>query len=207
MVSFSGFIKNRELLDKFSKYSKITGIIFIILGVVGMLFPTLMSVATALFYGWLLIFSGFMIGFHTFQTDKKDWLGWLKAVIFFIVGAFIVINPIPGVQALGIILAVYFFMDAFASTALAFQVKPQSGWWLILINGFLSIFLGVFTLVNWPFSSFFIVGFFVGVSLFFDGVILLSMGKVASDIEKDITNTDTESNSSKEDSNQTSTAS
>ncbi len=54
-----------------------------------------------------------------------------------------------------------------------------------MLNGFLSIFLGVSTLINWPFSSFFIVGFFVGVSLFFDGVILLSMGKVANNIKKD----------------------
>jgi uncharacterized membrane protein HdeD (DUF308 family) len=187
MVSFSGFTANREFLDKFSKYSKITGVIFILIGIAGMLFPSIMSVATALFYGWLLIFSGFMIGFHTFQTNKKDWLGWLKAFIFFIVGAFIVINPIPGVQALGIILAIYFFMDAFASMVLTFEIKPEKWWWLILLNGFLSIFLGVYTLVYWPISSFFIVGFFVGVSLFFDGVVLLTMGKVAKDIEKDVT--------------------
>jgi len=187
MVSFISFVRNKALLDRFSKYSKITGAIFLLLGIAGMLFPTIMSVATAIFYGWLLIFSGFMIGFHTYQTNKKDWLGWLKAVIFFIIGAFIVIYPLPGVTALGIILAIYFFMDAFASFALSFQVRPKKWWWLILLNGLLSVFLGVFILVYWPFSSFFVVGFFVGVSLFFDGLVLLTMGRVADNLEKDLT--------------------
>ena len=186
MVSFSLFSTNKELLKKFSRYSKIAGIIFIILGICGVLFPGIMSLATAIFYGWLLLFSSFVMAFHTYNTDKKDWLGWLKVVILFMVGILIAVNPLPGVAALGVLFAIYFFMDAFASIALSFSVKPAKNWWIILLNGFLSLFLGFYLLMGWPFSSLYFVGLFVGISLFFDGVVLLFMGKRADDMEKDL---------------------
>jgi len=186
MVSFSIFSNDKELLQKFSKYSKVTGIVFILLGLGGIFYPQIMSLVTAVFYGWLLLFSSFMIAFHTWQTNKSDWLGWLKAVLLFVVGALMAVNPLPGVAALGILLAMYFFMDAFASVALAFRVKPQNNWWLILLNGILSLALGGYLLAGWPFSSLYLVGLFIGLSLFFDGVILLSMGKTANNIEKEL---------------------
>jgi uncharacterized membrane protein HdeD (DUF308 family) len=83
------------------------------------------------------------------------------------------------VAALGVIFAIYFFMDGFASVALAFNIKPDSRWWIVLLNGILSIALGGYLLVGWPLSSLYLVGLFVGVSLFFDGVVLLSMSKSA----------------------------
>jgi len=186
MVSFKIFSNNKELLQKFSKYSKIIGIIFLIIGLVGIFYPVVISLATAIFYGWLLLFSSIMMAFHTYQTDKKDWLGWLKVVILFIIGVLVVINPLPGVAAIGMLLVIYFFMDAFASVALAFGVKPEKNWWLIFLNGFLSLFLGIYLLMGWPLSSLYLVGIFVGVSLFFDGIVLLTMGKVANNIEKEL---------------------
>jgi len=174
----------KDLLKKFSKYSKIAGTIFIILGLSGIIFPVLMSLATAIFFGWLLIFSSLLTAYHTYNTNKKDWLGWLKAFIFLITGLLLAINPVPGVAALGIILAIYFLFDAFASVALAFEIKPQKGWWLVLINGILSLILAVIILVGWPFSSLFLVGLLVGISLFFDGIVLLTLGSYADKLEK-----------------------
>jgi uncharacterized membrane protein HdeD (DUF308 family) len=182
MVDFTLYSNNKEFLEKFKKYSTIIGIVFILLGIAGIVYPTIMSVVTAIFYGWLLLFSSIMISVHTWSTNRGDWLGWLKALLLFLVGALIVVNPLPGVAALGILLTIYFFMDAFTSVALAFNVKPENRWWLILLNGILSLFLGIYLLIGWPFSSLFLVGLFVGISLFFDGVILLSMSKSAKDI-------------------------
>ncbi len=70
-------LKNMEFdfLQKFSKNSKIVGIIFILLGLVGIFFPIFMSVTSAIFFGWILLFSGFTAGYLTFNTNKSDWLG------------------------------------------------------------------------------------------------------------------------------------
>jgi len=39
--------------------------------------------------------------------------------------------------------------------------------------------------VGWPFSSFVLVGLLVGISLFFDGIVLLSLGSYADKIVKE----------------------
>ena len=191
MVGFQNFIQDKEFLEKFSKYSKITGVIFLLLGLVGIFYPVIMSLTAAYFVAWLFLLSGFMIGFHTYNTDKKDWLGWLKSFIYIVTGVMVAIYPVPGVAALGIILAIYFFMDGFASFALSGQMKGQNRyWWFILLNGIFSIILGIIFLINWPFSSLVLVGLFVGISLFFDGIVLLTMGSAVKDITKNDSSND-----------------
>ena len=185
MVGYQNFLGDKEFLEKFQKYSKITGVIFLLLGLVGIFYPVIMSLTAAYFVAWLFIFSGLTIGYHTYKTDPKDWLGWLKAFIYLLTGILVAIFPVPGVAALGIILAVYFFMDGFASFALAGQMKGQKYNWLIILNGILSIVLGVIFLVYWPFGSLVLVGLFVGISMFFDGVVLLSMSSAIKKLEND----------------------
>jgi uncharacterized membrane protein HdeD (DUF308 family) len=186
MVRYSLLSNNKNLLEKFSKSSKIYGVIFLLLGVTGIIFPYILSITTAIMYAWLLIFSAFMIGFHTWQNNRKDWLGWLKTIIFLLVGILMIMNPISAIGALGILFAIYFFMDAFASTALAFELKPERMWWMSLLNGILSFVIGIYFIIGWPISSMFLVGFLVGISLLFDGIVLLSLGNVAKALEKEI---------------------
>ncbi len=173
-----------DFLQKFAKNSKIAGIIFILLGLVGIVFPTFMSLTSAIFFGWILLFSGFMAGYFTYNTNKSDWLGWLKAFILVAFGALTIVNPLPGVAALGLLFAMYFMMDAFASFALAFSSKGMQGWWIILLNGIISAVLSILFILDWPFGSLFYVGLFVGISLFFDGVMLLTMSSAIKKMEE-----------------------
>jgi len=193
MLGINNVIKQKEYLEKFAKTSKIAGVIFIILGMIGILYPTFMSVTTAYFLAWLLLFSGITIAVHTWQNNKKDWLGWLKAFLFILTSFFIVIDPLAGVGAAGLIIAIYLFMDAFASFALAFDNKGQKFWWLMIINGVVSIILGSLFIVGWPVSSMVLVGLYVGISLIFDGAVLLGMSSAVKEVEKDLE----ESNESK----------
>ncbi len=186
MVRYSLLLGNKDLLEKFSKSSKIFGIIFILLGLGGIIFPYVMSLTTAVMFTWLLLFSAFFMGYHTWQTNKKDWLGWLKTIIFLIVGILMLINPLSAVGTLGILFAIYFFMDSFASMALAFELRPEKMWWMSLINGILSFVIGFYFIVGWPISSMFLIGFLVGISLFFDGIVLLSLGNAAKEIKKEL---------------------
>lgn len=172
-------LKNTEFdfLQKFSKNSKITGIIFIILGLVGIFFPVFMSLTSAIFFGWILLFSGFIAGYLTYNTNRGDWLGWLKAFVLVFFGGLTIVNPVPGIAALGILFAIYFAMDAFASFALAGSLKGQSGNWVIVLNGVISLVLSFLFIIDWPHGSMLYVGLFVGISLFFDGIMLLILSK------------------------------
>jgi len=176
---------NKNLVDNFKKYAKISGIAFIVLGTVGIVFPTFMTFTTLAFVAYLMLFAGISAGWLTWQSNKNDWAGWLKSFMLVLVGLFMIFYPMQGVAALGLLFAIYFFTDAFAGFGLAFSLKPQKAWWLWLINAITSLILGVIFIVGWPFSSLFMVGLLVGISLLFDGVALLSGGIFLDEIDKE----------------------
>lgn len=181
MLNYSIFINNKDLTDKFAKYSKIYGIIFVLTGLFGILFPGIMSLSSAIFIGWLLLFSGFLTAAHTWQVNKKDWLGWLKTALFFVAGALIIFNPLSGIVALGILFGAYFFIDSTINFMLALSIKPAASWWIALLNALLSLALGIYFIyaINDPIKTIWLVGVFVGISLFFDGVMLLSLASAS----------------------------
>ncbi|WP_457744555.1 HdeD family acid-resistance protein [Sulfurimonas sp.] len=173
-----------DLFDKFSKYSKIAGAIFIVLGTIGIIYPVFMTLATVTFVSWIMMFAGFMAGSFTYMSDKNDYLGWLKSFILIGVGAFMLFYPVSGAGTVGLLLSVYFFMDAFASFSLALSMKPSHGWIWWMINAIFSMLIGILFLVDWPFSSMYLIGLLVGFSLFFDGFSLLVTGSIFKKMNK-----------------------
>jgi len=169
---------NRILISKFKKYTKVGGILFILLGLVGILFPTFMTFSTLAFVAYLMLFAGISGAWLTSASNPSDWAGWLKSFLLIIVSLYMIFYPMQGVATLGLLFSIYFFMDAFAGFTLAFSLGEQKHKWLWIFNAATSLVLAVIFLINWPFSSLWLVGFFVGISLFFDGIALLMGGAV-----------------------------
>ncbi len=165
-----------ETKRRVAKNAKIAGIVLMLLGIGGILFPGIMSLATLFFIAWMLLLGGLMTGYFTWMSDKNDWLGWLKTFILVATGILLIFKPMPGIAAVGLLLAIYFLFDSFGSMAIAFTMKPAKGWWLWLVNGLFSLVLAVIFLAGWPFSSLYLVGLFVGISLFIDGIVLITLG-------------------------------
>ena len=167
-----------RLMEKFSKQATIAGIVMIVLGTLAILYPFAGSLFTVAFIAWLMIFGGVMAGFATAKTDPKDWLGWFKAFILILTGALMIFQPGVGIQAVGLILAIYFLMDTFAGFAMGSMLRPLKGWWLWTVNGALSLILAIIFLSSWinVAETAWLIGIFVGISLLFDGFVLLFMG-------------------------------
>ncbi len=167
---------DEETKKRVSKNFKITGIVLMLLGIGGILFPGIMSLATLFFVAWMMLFGGLMTGYFTWMSDRSDWLGWLKTFVLVATALLLIFKPMPGIAAVGLLLAIYFLFDSFGNMAIAFTMKPAKGWWLWLLNGIFSLLLAVIFLVGWPFSSLYLVGLFVGISLFIDGIVLITLG-------------------------------
>ncbi len=168
----------------FSKHAKIAGIVLMLLGAVGIIFPQVMSVVIVILVAWLMLLAGLVSGFYTWKFNARSWLGWLKSGILFFMGAFLIFYPLPGVATLGLIFAIYFFVDGFSGLSFALNLRPNRGWWIWLANGILSIALGIVFLWQWPFSAGWLVGLFIGISLLFDGLSFFLMGRVLNTIER-----------------------
>ncbi len=96
-----------------------------------------------------------------------------------VVGLLILIHPIAGTAALGLMLAVYFLLDGFAGVGSAWEMRPRRGWGWLMFNGPLSLVLALVFILGWPFTAAWLIGLFIGSSLLFDGLALLMLGFAA----------------------------
>ncbi len=167
----------------FSKHAKIVGIVLMLLGAVGIIYPQMMSVVVVILVAWLMLLAGLVSSFFTWKLNANSWLGWLKSAILVFMGAFLIFYPLPGVATLGLIFAIYFFVDGFSGISLAFNRYPNRGWLIWLVNGILSLGLCVVFLWQWPFSATWLVGLFIGISLLLDGLSFFLMGRVLNKVE------------------------
>jgi uncharacterized membrane protein HdeD (DUF308 family) len=178
---------SEELSKKLAKYSTVAGIVFIILGLVGIFIPKFMTLATLYFFSYLLLFAGIFLATFTWMGNRKDWIGWLKSFILIFISLYMILSPMGGVATMGLLLSMYFFMDAFANFVFAMSVRNTTSdktWWMWLLNSIASVILGFIMIMGWPFSSLYLVGLFVGISLFIDGWVLLMGGKILKNINK-----------------------
>jgi len=176
-----------DIIQKFGKHATVAGIIMMLLGVAAFLEPFWASLFTVSLVAWLMVFAGISAGYFTYQTNREDWMGWLKALILVGTGLFMLFYPKIGVVALGMLFAIYFLLDGFSGIALGISSKPEKGWWLWLINGLLSLLLAVIFLLSWTSleQTAWLIGIFVGISLFFDGFTLLFLGNAFKNINKE----------------------
>ncbi|MBL0721727.1 MAG: DUF308 domain-containing protein [Sulfurovum sp.] len=170
-------IKDFKLIDTFGKNAKIAGVIFIILGFIGILFPILFSYATVVFISWLMLFTGVLAAYFTYVTDRTDWAGWLKSLLLIGMGLYMLFSPLGAIATLGLLFSIYFFMDGFSGFAIASSLYPDKAWMLWTLNGIFSLIIGIIFIMGWPFTSTYLIGLLVGVSLLFDGFALFMGGK------------------------------
>ena len=176
------FITNnidKNKLKEFGTLSIISGIILVIAGILAIAKPVAGSMAFVIFLGALFISVGIVQAYTTFKAHQKSAGAWFKVIMLLITGILLLIWPISGIAAVAILLAAYFFFDAFASFQMGLDLKPLKGWWIAVLNGTLSFILGIIMIIGWPFSAPFTVGIIVGVSFLMDGIVLIYLGYLA----------------------------
>ena len=161
--------------DRLRKNTKITAIVLIIIGVLGILLPQVLSITLSLLIALLLIMAGVVAGVVTRMTYQGERLAWLKPFLLISLGLLLLVYPAAGAAALGLLLIIYFLLDAFAGIMFALSLKPLPGWGWTMADGIFSLVLALIFIAGWPFSSTWLVGLLVGISLMLDGIALLML--------------------------------
>jgi uncharacterized membrane protein HdeD (DUF308 family) len=156
-----------------------TGLVLAVVGLVGIVLPQVISITLSLFVAVLLIVSGLATAYLSWQNYARFGLAWLKPFILITLGMLLVFYPAAGAAALGLLLIIFFLMQAFASISFALAIRPYGGWLWTLVSGVLSLLLAVIFIVGWPFSAVALVGLFIGISLLFEGVALMMLARAA----------------------------
>ena len=156
-----------------------TGIVLLVIGVLGILAPKLVSVTLSVLVASMLLLAGLVLAWMTWYGYQRNALAWLKPFILLALGLLILFKPIAGTAAIGMALLIYFLLDGFASISLALAWRPMDGWLATLLSGIASTILGIVFLLGWPYSSAWLVGLFVAISLLFNGIALLLLASAA----------------------------
>lgn len=174
-------IENIELepFEKMKSSIKLTGILLIILGLLGIVLPQVLSMVIEIFFGLIMLAGGLMFGYYSYQihSHSKSSINWLKPLLLTVGGILLLVYPSSGISAIILLLSFYFFTDAFASFALSYELYPADGWFWMTINGVLTAILAFLILIGWPETSMIYLGLFVGISLIFDGIALFMLAK------------------------------
>src|SRR3954466_2377316 len=80
------------------RWLQITGVLSILAGAAAIAVPAIASVAIAIFIGWMLVFSGVVMGIHAFRLRSRRTiaLSALDALLALLVGLYLIVFPLSG---------------------------------------------------------------------------------------------------------------
>jgi len=137
-------------------------------------------VATALVYGCFMVVAGIFYLVGAFFT--RGWGGFflslLAGVLYLAAGLILIDHPMEAAILYTVLLAVFFFVEGLFRivAALAGQFRH---WGWVLLNGVVTLLLGVLIWRQWPLSGLYVVGLFLGINLVVSGASYVSLGLAA----------------------------
>jgi uncharacterized membrane protein HdeD (DUF308 family) len=164
-----------------SRWYLVWGLLLIATGILAVLMPMVAALATALFFGWLLILGGVWEVVYAVQTRAHEHFGWklLSGVLTLLLGLAIVIVPLAGAASLALLVGAFLFVGGIVRTMLAFRFRPRLGWRWVLFDGLLSIVLAALIAAGWPESSIAFIGLLTGFVLISAGVWRIVLHRLA----------------------------
>jgi len=170
-----------------SSVSNITGIIFIILGILSIIYPLYSSLGVEVFFGALFLFGGIFHLFGAFEKKHNENYIWNFAVgVFYILaGVYLLGNPIGGLLSLTVVLIILFYIQGILTVFYGFYQRnsTQTRAWIVF-SGLITILIATILLAAYPISALWALGILIGVNLFMFGVSILIVNRFADEIEK-----------------------
>ena len=136
----------------------------------------LVSFVTVYFLGVvLLVASGVQLAEGVLGRGVGNFfLHLLVAVLYFIAGVFVFHHPGRTVAGLTLVIAAVLFVEGVLRIVVALTERTH-GWGWVLLNGVISLALGVMIWRQWPESALWVIGLFVGIDLLFNGWSLIML--------------------------------
>lgn len=167
----------RNLLHDHWGWLLALGLVQVIAGILAVGAPMIATMASAVFLGWLFVFSGVFQLIHAFRV--RGWQGFtlhvLGGIIYTVAGLVLVATPMQGAVTLTLMLALFFVIEGVVRCAQALRLRPGHRWGWFLLGGLSGIVLGLLILSEWPASGTWAVGLMVGINLILSGSTLASL--------------------------------
>ncbi|HZV07522.1 MAG TPA: HdeD family acid-resistance protein [Gemmataceae bacterium] len=154
------------------------GIILVLLGLLALSSTVVATLASMIFFGWLLIVGGVLSVIHAFV--RRRWGGFFlelfAGILYAVVGLMVVGNPAAGALAMTLLIAVFLMIGGIFRIITALTARFHHWIW-VLLNGVISLILGLFIWGQMPEAALWVIGLFIGIDMIFYGwsLIMLAM--------------------------------
>ena len=155
------------------------GIIFMIAGVIALGSVVAATASAVLIVGIMMIMGGVAEIIAAFNC--KSWgrfaFWMLLGALYVAAGIIAITNPFAAATILTLLLGVALVVGGVMRMFLAWSMREAGKpWGWIVVSGIISLLLGLMIIAQWPVSSFYVLGIFLGVDLIFIGSGWLTMG-------------------------------
>jgi uncharacterized membrane protein HdeD (DUF308 family) len=166
-----------DIVRHASTWSILCGVLLIVLGMFAVGSPALAAVAVNAVIAWLIVLAGVVHVALAFYAHRAGSLLWklLVGIAYVFFGVYLIAHPALGVASLTLVLAVLFLVEGIFDLALFFQLRAVGGSSWILVDGVITLLLGLMIYLQWPSSSNWAIGTLVGISLIISGVTRLML--------------------------------
>jgi uncharacterized membrane protein HdeD (DUF308 family) len=166
-----------EMVRHASTISILWGVLLIVFGMVAVGMPLLAAVAVNALVAWLIVLAGvvhLMLAFRVHQAGSVIWKV-LVGIAYLCFGGYLLTHPVLGVASLTLLLGSLFLIEGILNIVLYVKMRPIHGSSWMLVDGIVTLLLGLMIYLQWPSSSAWAIGTLVGVSLIFSGVARVMM--------------------------------
>jgi uncharacterized membrane protein HdeD (DUF308 family) len=147
------------------------GILFLILGFIGLGMVVGLTLVSMIFFAALLFVAGIT---HIIDVFKhREWKGiiWQAfiAVLYIAAAGVVFYDPFLASTLITAILAAVLIVIGFTRIIMAYTLKESKGWLWLLLAGFCALILGILILIQWPISGLWIIGLFIAIEMIVTG--------------------------------------
>jgi uncharacterized membrane protein HdeD (DUF308 family) len=158
-------------LSRHWKWLLVVGILCLVLGFIGLGMTFLLTLASVLYFGVLMLVAG---GAQLVQAFRAS--GWrsvlaavLIALLYILAGLMVITRPLLASILLTGTLAGMLLLIGVLRCIMAFQHRAMQGWGWALLGGIVTILLGLMILSRWPASALWVIGMFLAIELIVQG--------------------------------------
>ena len=146
------------------------GVLLIFVGTLAVGASLFTTLATVIAFGVLLLVGAGLQVVGAFFS--RNWGGFfmhlLTGLLYLFVGLLMVGRPLEAAAAATLLIAAFFLVGGSFRIAVALTERfPSRGW--VLLNGVVTLLLGILIFSKWPSSALWVIGLFVGIELLFCG--------------------------------------
>jgi uncharacterized membrane protein HdeD (DUF308 family) len=158
-------------VNRATRWLIVSAVVVFVCGILAIVLPLAFSVGIAAVLGWLFLAAALahlIFGIH-FGSGTLGWHAFI-AGLYCVAAICLLVNPLLGVVLLALLVGIVLIAEGIIEIALYFIIREYQHSIWILIDGLVTLVLGIVVCAHWPPATLDVVQYLVGVSFISSGI-------------------------------------